>query len=111
MTGKIADKVRFQHILDAIEEIEKYVGKIDFNKFKGNSMMKFACVKQLEIIGEASNMISEATKDKYPEIEWRKIVGLRNILVHEYFGIDEKIIWDIIQNDLNDLKNKIEKII
>jgi len=67
-------------------------------------MMQFATVKQLEIIGEASNQLTESFKSLYTKIEWREIVGLRNILIHEYFGIDTKIVWDILQIDLPNLK-------
>lgn len=74
-------------------------------------MMQFACVKQLEIIGEAANHLTERFKRVYSEIEWCEIVGLRNILIHEYFGVDTKIVWDIIQNDIVTLKQQVEAIL
>lgn len=74
-------------------------------------MMQFATVKQLEIIGEASNQLTEHFKKLYKEIEWREIVALRNILIHEYFGIDTKIVWDILQIDLPMLKIQTEEIL
>ena len=74
-------------------------------------MMQFATVKQLEIIGEASNQLTEHFKKLYKEIEWREIVGLRNILIHEYFGIDTKIVWDILQIDLPKLNVQVEEIL
>ena len=74
-------------------------------------MMQFATVKQLEIIGEASNQLTEHFKKLYKEVEWREIVGLRNILIHEYFGIDTKIVWDILQIDLPKLKAQVEEIL
>jgi len=74
-------------------------------------MMQFATVKQLEIIGEASNQLTDHFKKLYKEIEWREIVGLRNILIHEYFGIDTKIVWDILQIDLPKLKIRVEDIL
>lgn len=111
MRGKIGDKVRLQHILDSILEIENYLRGIDFSHFAGNSMMKFACIKQLEIIGEASNHISEDIKEKFTTIEWSQIVGMRNVLVHEYFGVDSNLVWEIAKNDLPDLKEKVVEII
>jgi len=111
MRGKLGDKVRLQHILDAIFEIENYLLNTDFSVFMENSMMRFACIKQMEIIGEASNHISDDTKAKFSTIEWDQIVGLRNVFVHEYFGVDSSLVWEIIKNDLPDLKVKVIEII
>jgi len=98
------------HILDAITEVEKYVLKVDYKTFKENSMMRFACIKQLEIIGEASNHITSETKENFSTIEWAQIIGMRNVFVHEYFGIDSNLIWETIRVDLPDLKEKISLI-
>ena len=111
MRGRIGDKVRLLHILDAIGEIEGYILQTDFKAFLNNSMMRFACVKQLEIIGEASGQISEETKQQFPEVEWNKMKGMRNILVHEYFGIDTRVVWEIIIDDLPGLKKQVEEIL
>jgi uncharacterized protein with HEPN domain len=69
MRGKLGDKIRLMHILDAIEEIESYISQVDFDVFMENSMMRFACIKQMEIIGEASNHISTETKERFSTIE------------------------------------------
>ena len=111
MRSKLGDKNRLKHIIDAILEIEKYVVDTDFNKFSENSMMRFACIKQMEIIGEASNHVSEEIKVKFSSIEWQQIIGMRNIFVHEYFGIDDNILWQIIMNDIPNLKIKILQIL
>lgn len=111
MRGEIGDKFRLHHILDSIREIESYVAEADLNSFLENSMMRFACVKQLEIIGEASGQITSETKAKFQDVEWNKMRGMRNVLVHEYFGIDSQIVWEIILEDLPILKVQIEKII
>ncbi|MCC6684879.1 MAG: DUF86 domain-containing protein [Bacteroidia bacterium] len=110
MRGNLGDKARLLHILEAIQEIESYTEKADFKIFLSNSMMRFASIKQMEIIGEASNHISAETKSKFSDIEWGQIIGMRNIFVHEYFGIDPRLVWDIIKNDLPELKKKIELI-
>ncbi len=73
-------------------------------------MMKFACIKQMEIIGEASNHISDDTKSKISSVAWFQIIGMRNVFVHEYFGIDSSLVWEIINSDLPDLKEKISDI-
>ena len=100
MRSRIGDKTRIEHIFDAILEIENYTSEIAYDDFESNSMMQYVTVKQLEIIGEAANHLTEHFKTLYSEIEWREIVRLRNLLVHEYFGIDAKIVWDIIENDI-----------
>ena len=107
MRGKPGDKVRLQHILDAILEIENYLQETNFPDFMQNSMMRFACIKQMEIIGEAGNHVSNDTKSQFSTIEWAQIVGMRNVFVHEYFGVDSSLVWEIIKNDLPDLKEKI----
>ena len=111
MKSKLGDKARLQHISDAIKEIENYITNSSYKDFQSNSMMQFATVKQLEIIGEAANQLTEHFKKLYTEIQWREIVGLRNILIHEYFGIDTKIVWDILQIDLPKLKIQVEEIL
>ena len=111
MKGKLGDKQRLLHILESIEEIEKYTAGSNLEVFLQNSMMKFASVKQIEIIGEAANYISEETKNKFSDIQWRQITGLRHVLVHEYFGVDSKLIWQIIADDIPELKIKIKEVL
>lgn len=111
MKGKPGDKQRLLHIADAITEIEHYITGKNLEEFLSNSMMRFASIKQIEIIGEAVYFISAETKAKYANIEWDKIAGIRHILVHEYFGIDEQIIWQVITTDIPLLKEKIKNIL
>lgn len=111
MHGNLGDKIRLQHILDAIKEIESYIIGADFQSFIDNSMMRFACIKQMEIIGEAGNHNSTEVKSKFSSIEWTQIVGMRNVFVHEYFGVDTNIVWEIIKDDLPELKKKVTEIL
>jgi uncharacterized protein with HEPN domain len=104
MRNKLGDVARLNHILDSIKDIEDYLANADFEIFMVNSMMRFACIKQMEIIGEASQHISEEIKIKFSEIEWAQIKGMRNMFVHEYFGIDTRLVWEIINHDLPILK-------
>jgi len=93
MRGKIGDKERLGHILDAITEIESYTANVVLKDFLANSMMRFASIKQIEIIGEAANYITPETKALFSDIEWKQIVGMRHILIHEYFGVDANLVW------------------
>ena len=111
MKGKLADKARLYHILDAIFEIERYIENTDFTGFQKNTMMQFASIKQLEIIGEASARLTKDLKEEHSEIKWREIIGFRNILVHEYFGVDLFIVWSIIKNEIPKLKEQISFIL
>jgi uncharacterized protein with HEPN domain len=70
-------------------------------------MMVYACIKQLEIVGEAANHLSNSITSKYQDVEWKQIVGLRNVLVHEYFGVDVNVVWDVIQYDLPHFKTSV----
>ena len=111
MPGTERDRIRLQHIVDAIGEIESYVSNTDFQQFLDNSMKRFACIKQLEVIGEASNHVSDEVKIRFSQVEWAQIVGMRNVFVHEYFGVDSNLVWEIIINDLPDLKEKVIEIL
>lgn len=111
MKSELGDKIRLQHILDAIDEIHKYLIAVDFSVFLENSMMRFAFIKQMEIIGEASNHLSRELKSTFSDVEWAQIVGMRNVFAHEYFGIDSSLVWEIIKNDIPDLKVKVEHIL
>ncbi len=111
MKNSLGDEARLRHIYDAIAEIESYVKDITLDEFQTNTMMQRACVNLLEIIGEASSHLTERFKKEFDQIEWREIVSLRNILIHEYFGTDTKIVWDIIQKDIPFLKQQIQIIL
>jgi uncharacterized protein with HEPN domain len=111
MKGSLGDKQRLLHMLEAISEIESYTVGIDLDTFLSNSMMRFACIKQIEIIGEAANLITVQTREQFSDVEWRQIIGMRHVLVHEYFGIDCRLIWQVISDDLPKLKPKVEEIL
>jgi hypothetical protein len=93
-----------------MEKIARYVIGMDLNSFQQDDRTIDAVVRNLEIIGEAANRLPESFKLQYAEIPWRKIVGLRNRIVHEYFGVDVDIVWSILQGDLPALRPAFEKI-
>ncbi len=91
-------------MLEAIALIREYTSSYDYQRFSLDRKTQDAVVRNLEIIGEAAGRLPESVRAKAPEIEWRKIVGLRNILVHEYFGVSLPVIWDVVQNKLASLE-------
>jgi len=110
MKGRLGDKVRLEHILDAIHEIETYLDGVSLDQFLENSEKRFATIKQIEIIGEACNALTDELKVAYPTVPWKPIVGFRNISIHEYFGVNLQLVWEIAQNDLPELKVKMLEI-
>lgn len=111
MKRTIDDKARLYHILDAIKDIEEFSSDITYKDFIESSLLKNSIVKQLEIIGEAANKLTNDTIEKYPDIEWSNIIGMRNILIHDYFEIDYATVWFTVINDLPPLKENIELIL
>lgn len=111
MKEKPPDEARLQHIKDAIEEVQSYVEGIDLAFFENDSKTRFASIKQLEIVGEAVYHLTQELKEQYPEVEWKAIEGLRHILVHDYYEIQNDILWRIIQVHVPVFKQQVLKII
>ncbi len=109
MRDKIADKQRLQHILKAISELESFVEGVTFEDFAQNRMMQQACVSNIMIVGEASGHLTIGIKEKYNSVDWTRIKGLRNIIVHEYFKVDIPLTWQIIHHNLSELKSVSEQ--
>ena len=109
--SKRSDEFLLEDMIESINKIERYTKGLSKDDFQKDEMRLDAVVRNFEIIGEAANRLSQEIHEKYPEVEWRRMVGFRNRIVHEYFGIDVDILWSIIENNLGDLKNQISKII
>mgnify|MGYP001390941024 CR=1 FL=1 len=103
--------VFLKHILDCIAKIERYLQGYDFEKFQHDELVGDAVVRNVEIIGEASNNLTRDFRSKNPNIEWRKIINTRNPIIHGYATVDLEIIWNITQSDLGILKIEIEKVL
>ncbi len=104
-------KLFITDIRDCANRILDYTGGKSFEEFTKDQMLIDAVVRNLEIIGEATKNLPDEIRQKYPKIEWRKIVGLRDIVIHGYFGVDNEILWDIIQNKIPDLVVKIQEVL
>ena len=104
-------KLFMTDIRDCANRILDYTTGKSFDDFLQNQMLIDAVVRNLEIIGEAVKNIPEVTRQKYSHVEWKKMAGLRNTVIHEYFGIDFEILWDIVQNKIPDLLVKIQEVL
>jgi uncharacterized protein with HEPN domain len=111
MKGPLSDKARIQHILDAITEVGIYLADVTEDQFLQNSEKRFATIKQIEIIGEACNKITNELKLTHPEIPWRQVIGFRNISIHEYHNVSFHIVWGIAIDELPVLKEAFRKIL
>jgi len=111
MRGEIGDRERLGHIIDCIEEILNATKGVSKEDFISNHILRIAVVKWLEIIGEAANNITVVTKEKTPSIEWKRIIGFRHLVVHEYFGIDFMIVWKLLTEDVILLKKDVDKLL
>ncbi len=100
-------KILFQDMVESAEKIQRYTDKLSFDDFVIQHMVIDAVVRNLEIIGEAANRVPKNIQEKFSKIHWRKIIGLRNRIIHEYFGVDLSIIWYIITNEIPNLKIEI----
>ena len=109
MREPLKDKTRLEHILKAIERLEKYAGSLSREELEADVLRYYGIVKNIEIIGEAANMLTAHFKDVHSEVEWRPISNMRNFLVHEYFQVDNDTVWAVIHGDIVDLKKHILK--
>ena len=103
-------KLYFQDIQGSIRKIEKYTSGVDFKKFSKDEQIIDAVVRNFSVIGEAVENIPQEIKVKNPDVAWKEIKGMRNKIVHEYFGVDEEILWKTVQDDLPIFKKQIIKL-
>ena len=103
--------IYLEDILISMKRIIEYIGDKDFEEFRENNMVVDAVVRNFEIIGEATNNLPDEVKDRHSEIPWRKMYGIRNVVSHEYFGIDYEMIWEIAKKNLPNNIREIERII
>lgn len=98
-------------IRDAIVRAQKFVGGMTFEQFAADEKTTFAVVRCLEIVGEAARKVPASVRARYPRVPWREMAGMRDILIHDYFGVNWRVVWKTVQDDLPPLKPEIELII
>jgi uncharacterized protein with HEPN domain len=104
------DRVYLQHILDAIDKIVSYAS-VGYSEFMAESHWQDAIIRQLEIVGEVTKKLSWELRSKHPKVPWRRIAGMRDVLIHDYMGVDLNAVWEVTQNDLVALKRNVKTIL
>lgn len=104
------DEERLQDILEAIDNIERYV-PASWEAFDGNELVRVWCLRHLEIIGEAAAKLSDETRGKAPDLPWKQIIGIRNILIHAYFDVNWRRVWEVVSRDLRPLKAGVQALL
>lgn len=105
------DRIRLQHMLDAVEEAMSFLRGKDRKALEHDRMLVLALIKDIEIVGEAASRISDETKQAAPDIPWPSITGMRNRLIHAYFDINLDILWQTATKDLPELSAKLNQVI
>jgi uncharacterized protein with HEPN domain len=98
------------HIRDEAEFLRSAISGVSAEEFARNAVLKRACVRAIEVIGEATQKVPETFRAKYPDVEWKKMAGMRDILIHEYFGVDYSVVYDVAFNKATVLSRQIEQV-
>ena len=105
------DRNRLRHMIDAARTAQRFLLGRQRSDLDTDDMLRFAVVRAIEIIGEASKKLPEDVKSKQPDIEWRKVTGMRDRLIHDYFGVDYTIVWDVATTKLPDLRKRLQSLL
>lgn len=107
MREPLRDKERLQHMLAAADRVIRYTSGKAFEDLKADDMMYYAVVKNIEIIGEAANLLTSEFIASHSDTPWKQVRGMRNYIVHEYFQIDDVVVWDVVTTDIPALRSQI----
>ena len=100
-----------EDILLAMDKIEQYTKNMNQDEFEQTDIVIDAVIRNLEVIGEAAKSVPIEAREEYPHIPWKRMIGLRNVMIHEYFGIDLSIVWTIVKNNLPETRKHIEEML
>lgn len=104
-------KLFLKHILESVVQIEEYVHGVSKEKFLTSPQIQDAAMRRLAVIGEATKNLPDNLRERYAQIPWTNIAGMRDMLIHEYFGVDTEIVWNTLEKDLPVFKSLIETIL
>ena len=107
MREALKDRERLEHMLAAIDRVLRYTHGKTYEELVADDMMYYAVVKNIEIMGEAANMLTKEFVSLHPETPWKQMRGMRNYIVHEYFQIDDVVVWNVVTNNLDPLREQI----
>jgi len=105
------DRLFLIHIRECIQRIDSYIAKKDKQEFLDTTLVQDAVLRNLQVLAESTQRLSDAAKESAGEVDWFKIAGFQNVLVHDYLGIDIEQVWNILEKDLPELKRQVEKLL
>lgn len=111
MTKQRDDRVYLRHILEGTERIERYLKGVDQSGFREDTLRQDGVIRQLEVIGEAVKQLSEDLRASYEDVPWKDIAGMRDKLIHHYFGVDLDAVWEAATKDIPRLQQQVESIL
>lgn len=111
MREVVRDSCRLEHMLTAIDNVQSFLDGKTLSDLYNDKILFYAVVKNIEIVGEAANNVTKELQSQHPEVQWKDVISMRHVLVHDYYNIDARTAWQTAQDNLPQLKKQIEKIL